>query len=92
MGVSLPRLRQALAKVADAHDVIVLDLGAFRTHLAAGLVTSQADLTVVVSRPGDSLGQLRRLLGSLDRIAPGSTCQVFNFATRGDPELSEAAS
>jgi len=92
MGVSLPRLRQALAKVADAHDVIVLDLGAFRTHLAAGLVTSQADLTVVVSRPGESLGQLRRLLGSLDRIAPGSTCQVFNFATRGDPELSEAAS
>ena len=85
-GVSLPRLRSALERIGADYDLLLLDLGPYHKRLAAGLAASQLDLTVVVSRPGEPLPQLRRMLGALDRVAPGSLAQVFNFARRGDPE------
>ncbi len=87
-GVSLPRLRGALGQLSQDYDLLLLDLGPFRKRLAASLIASQADLTVVVSRPGEPAPQLRRILGQLDRIAPGALCQVFNFASRRDPEIA----
>jgi Mrp family chromosome partitioning ATPase len=86
--VSLPRLRAALGELSQDYDLMLFDLGPFRKRLAASLIASQADLTVVVSRPGEPAPQLRRILGQLDRIAPGALCQVFNFASRRDPEIA----
>ncbi|MBO6702980.1 MAG: hypothetical protein JJ921_11600 [Pseudomonadales bacterium] len=88
--MSLAQVREAVAVLSEDYDVILFDLGEVGRNIASDFVTSQADLTLLVTKPGTPTSALRRAVNHLKELLPNRVRLVMSEMVANDPKFSHA--
>lgn len=88
--MSLAQVRDAVARLSEAYDVIVFDIGPVGRSIASDFLVSQCDLALIVTRPDSPSSGLRRALNHLKDLSPSRVRLMLSDMAKDDPKARHA--
>lgn len=85
--IGIAAIREALARHAVGHDIIIVATGSLRDSHATELLLSAADLAIAEVRRGDHRSAIAAHLGRIAQLPRHGGSLVFTSARPGDPGL-----
>ncbi|MFK7743615.1 MAG: hypothetical protein AB8B47_01065, partial [Roseobacter sp.] len=86
--VSAPMVRNALEKISEGFDVVVVSAGSLQDRLATQFVLSNSEVAVLAVKPSDARAKVIAQIDRLDNLPRNGGVAVLRSALAGDPWLA----